>query len=73
MAELAAQGKFHEVDNAEADAIIEASTHQILHNEAIGRGIRNIYGRIQALEKEVSDLKATLKSTIEKPTQSVPP
>ena len=73
MAELAAQGKFHEVDNPEANAIIEASTHQILHSEAIGRVIRNMYGRIQTLEKEVSELKAALKSTTEKPERSVSP
>ena len=58
MAELPAEGKFHVVDDAEADAVIEASTHMILHNEALGRVIRNMYGRIQSLEKEVKGLKA---------------
>ena len=58
MAELPAQGKLHEVDNAEADGIIEAANHQLLHNEAIGRVIRNMFGRIQALEKENAELKA---------------
>ena len=47
MAELPAQGKFHEVDDAEADAVIEAASHQILPNEALCRVIRNMYGRIQ--------------------------
>ena len=47
MAELPAQGKFHEVDDAEADAVMEAASHQILPNEALCRVIRNMYGRIQ--------------------------
>jgi hypothetical protein len=71
LAELPAEGKFHTVDNAEADAVIEASTHAIMHNEALGRVIRNMYGRIQALEKEVAELKASPKSKAEKPKQSV--
>ncbi|MCW4024921.1 MAG: hypothetical protein NWF01_07805 [Candidatus Bathyarchaeota archaeon] len=57
MAELPADGKMHEVDNAEADDVIEAASHQILPNEAIGRVIRNMYKRIQTLEAEVKDLK----------------
>ena len=53
MAELAAIGVFHEVDDAEADGVIEASSHAIMHNEALGRVIRNMYRRIQVLEKQV--------------------
>ena len=64
MAELAAQGKFHAVDNAEADAVIEDSTHAIMHNEALGRVIRNIYGRIQALEAEVAAQKQKAKRSV---------
>jgi hypothetical protein len=50
--------EFHEVDNVEADAVIEACGHVIPHNEAVGRLVRNMYGRIQKLEQEVADLKA---------------
>lgn len=49
--------EFHEVGNAEADAVIEACKHGIPHNEAIGRVLRNIYGRLQAAEKEIAELK----------------
>ena len=68
MAELAAVGKFHVVDDVEADAVIEDSTHAIMHNEALGRAIRNMYGRLQVLEKQV----ASLKTQIESSKQSVP-
>jgi hypothetical protein len=73
MAELPAEGKFHVVDDAEADAVIEASTHMILHSEAIGRVLRNMYGRIQSLEKEVADLKGAPKLKAEKPKRSGSP
>jgi len=53
MAEQPAEGKFHTVEDAEADAVIEASSHAIMHNEALGRVIRNMYRRIQVLEKQV--------------------
>ena len=69
MAELPAQGKLHEVDDAEADAVIEAASHGLLHNEAIGRVIRNMYKRIQLLEAE---LKAQ-KLKAEKPKRSGSP
>jgi hypothetical protein len=62
MAELAAFGKFHVVDDAEADAVVEDSSHAILHNEALGRVIRNMYGRLQVLEKEVDALKKAKRS-----------
>ena len=54
MAEESAVGKFHVVDNAEADDVIVVSEHAILHNEMIGRVLRNMYGRIQHLEKELA-------------------
>jgi len=50
--------EFHAVGDAEADAIVEACKHAIPHNEWLGRLVRNMYGRIQALEREVADLKA---------------
>ena len=49
---------FHEVGNAEADAIVEACKHMIPHNEALGRLIRNMYQRLQVAEKELAELKA---------------
>jgi len=49
--------EFHEVSDKEADAIVEACKHAIPHNEWLGRVIRNMYGRLQSLEKEVADLK----------------
>ena len=61
IAELSAEptvGEFHEVDNAEADAVIEACKHGIPHNEAVGRLLRNMYGRLQVVEKELAALKA---------------
>jgi hypothetical protein len=62
MAELPADGKFHAVDDAEADAVIEASSHAIMHNEALGRVIRNMYQRIQVLEKQVCSQKGSKRS-----------
>ena len=62
-----AQGELHGVGDAEADQIIEACKHAIPHNEWLGRLVRNMYGRIQALEKENAELKA------KKPKRSVPP
>jgi hypothetical protein len=61
LAELPAEGKFHAVDDAEANAVIADSSHMILHNEMIGRVLRNIYSRIQDLEVEVAELKASKK------------
>jgi hypothetical protein len=60
MAELPAQGRFHEVDDAEADAVVEAASHQILPNEALGRVIRNMYVRIQQLEAERIEVKLSV-------------
>ena len=62
MAELAADGKFHPVDDAEADAVIEDSSHAIMHNEALGRVIRNMYERFQVLEKQVAAKKGAKRS-----------
>jgi hypothetical protein len=69
MAELAAIGKFHVVDDLEADAVIEDSSHAIMHNEALGRVIRNMYGRLQVLEKQVASLKTQIVAS----KRSAPP
>jgi hypothetical protein len=58
LAEEPAQGKLHDVDDAEADEVVEASSHGLLHNEALGRVIRNMYLRIQFLEAELKKAKA---------------
>jgi len=73
MAELAAEGKFHEVGDAEADAVFEASCHQILPNEAIGRILRNMYGRLKTAEKKLADLEASKKPKAVRPKRSVAP
>ena len=62
MAELPVEGELHTVDNAEADAVFEFCKHAIPHNEMLGRVVRNMYGRIQVLEREVAELKASKKA-----------
>jgi len=62
MAELAGVGELHTVDDAEADAVFEFCKHAIPHNEMINRIIRNMYGRLQVLEKEVAALKKAKRS-----------
>jgi hypothetical protein len=56
------EGEFHVVGDAEADAIISEMKHAIPHNEWLGRVVRNMYGRIQGLEVEVAELKASKKA-----------
>jgi len=58
LSEKPTEGEFHVVSDAEADEIIEGMKHVIPHNEWLGRLLRNMYLRLQALEKEVADLKA---------------
>ena len=58
MSEEPAKSEFHVVGDAEADEIVEALKHAIPHNEWIGRLLRNMYPRLQTLEKEVVELKA---------------
>lgn len=58
MSEEPTRGEFHVVGDAEADEIVEALKHTIPHNEWLGRLLRNMYPRLQALEKKVADLKA---------------
>jgi hypothetical protein len=75
MAELAAQGNLHEVDDAEADQTYEDLKHMIPNNVMIGNLLRNMYPRLQALEKESKSLKkelAELKVNVEKATRSEP-
>ena len=62
MAELAGVQELHIVDDAEADAVFEYCKHAIPHNEMLGRIIRNMYGRLQVLEKEVAALKKAKRS-----------
>jgi hypothetical protein len=69
MAELPGFEELHTVDDAEADAVFEYCKHAIPHNEMLSRIIRNMYGRLQALEREV----ASQKSKTEKPTRRVLP
>ncbi len=54
MAELPGAQELHSVDDAEADAVFEYCKHAIPHNEMISRIIRNMYGRLQVLEREVA-------------------
>ena len=54
MSDEPAIGIFHEVDDEEADKVIESMKHSIPHNEAVGRVLRNMYNRIQRLEAEVA-------------------
>ena len=66
MAEKYSEGKLHEVDDTEADAVIEFASKAIPHNEMLGRVIRNMYKRIQQLEAQVKDLQAKPKKTAAK-------
>lgn len=66
MAEKSAEGKLHEVDDAEADAVIEFASRAIPHNEMLGRVVRNMYKRIQVLEAQVKDLQAKPKKAAAK-------
>ena len=66
MAEKSAQGKLHDVDDAEADAVIEFASRAIPHNEMLGRVIRNMYKRIVQLEAQVKDLQAKPKKAAAK-------
>ena len=50
-------GKFHDVDDEEADKAIESMQHSIPHNEAIGRVLRNMYVRLQKLEADAKKPK----------------
>lgn len=58
MAEEPGVGLLHEVNDAEAAAVIEYCSHAIPHNEMVGRVLRNMYKRIVTLEAEVKTLKA---------------
>lgn len=64
MAQDPVQGpdELHVVDNAEADAVFEYCKRAIPHNEMLGRIVRNMYLRLQALEKEVAAQKSKKRS-----------
>ncbi|MCW3998941.1 MAG: hypothetical protein NWE93_01720 [Candidatus Bathyarchaeota archaeon] len=66
MAEKSAEGQLHEVDDAEADAVIEFASRAIPHNEMLGRVVRNMYKRIQQLEAQVKELQAKPKKAAAK-------
>ena len=66
MAEKSAEGKLHEVDDAEADDVIEFASRAIPHNEMLGRVVRNMYKRIVQLEAQVKDLQAKPKKAAAK-------
>jgi hypothetical protein len=69
VAELPGSQELHIVDDAEADAVFDYCKHAIPHNEMISRIIRNMYGRLQVLERE----GASQKSKAQKHSRSVPP
>lgn len=73
MAQLPGEGELHMVDDEEADDVFEYCKHAIPHNEMLSRLIRNMYGRLQVLEREIAELKNTQKSIIEMPERSVFP
>jgi hypothetical protein len=50
----------HVVDDAEADKLNDFMKRAIPHNEMLNRHARNMYGRIQVLEKDVLNLKAEI-------------
>ncbi len=50
----------HVVDDAEADKLNDFMKRAIPHNEMLNRHARNMYGRIQVLEKEIVNLKAEI-------------
>ena len=66
----------HIVDNAEADKLNDFMKRAIPHNEMLNRHARNMYGRIQVLEKDVADLKAEIveiKASLKKAKRGGPP
>jgi hypothetical protein len=73
MAQLPSEGELHVVDNDEADDVFEYCKHAIPHNEMFSRLIRNMYGRLKILEREIADLKSSQKSKVEMSTRCVSP
>ena len=47
-----AENEFHEISDVEADQAMETCKKAIPNNELIGRVLRNMYKRLQVLEKE---------------------
>ena len=47
----------NEVNNQDADALIETSRKQTLRDDAFGQLIRNMYARLVFLENELSEQK----------------
>jgi hypothetical protein len=73
LAQEPGQGELHPVDNAEADNIYDFGKHAIPHSEMLNRLLRNHHPRIQALEKDVEDLKKALSELkAQKPNRGNP-
>ena len=73
MAQLSGEGELHRVDNDEADDVFEYCKHAIPHNEMLSRVIRNMYRRLQVLEREIFELKNSQKSKVEGSERGVSP
>jgi hypothetical protein len=65
MAQLPSEGELHKVDNDEADDVFEFCKHAIPHNEMLSRIVRNMYGRLQVVEREIAELKNSSESKVE--------
>ena len=72
MAQLPGKNELHSVDNGEANEVFEYCKHAIPHNEMLSRIVRNMYGRLQVLEKEIGELKSAQQSKAET-KWSIPP
>ena len=73
MAQLPGEGELHAVENNEADDVFEYCKKAIPHNEMLGRLVRNMYGRLQVLEREIAEFKSAQKSKAKMPERSVFP
>lgn len=71
MAEKSAEGKLHEVGNAEADEIIEYCNLAIPHNEMLSRVVRNMYARIVQLEAQVRANSASIVKNVSEVKQEM--
>ena len=60
MAQEPGKDELHPVDNSEAEEVYHYCKHAIPHSEMLSRLIRNHHLRIQALEKDVADLKTAV-------------
>jgi hypothetical protein len=65
MAELPGENELHSVDNSEANEVFEYCKHAIPHNEMLSRIVRNMYLRLQVLEREIGELKSAQQTKVE--------